>query len=372
MRIALATPSFLPAVGGAEFVVHCLAMEWRRQGHDVRVFNWVSGEATHPEATYEVRRFRLLRGAPRFGYHRFPFGGYTVRDLNRQLREFAPDFISGHMGYPMGAYLDALSPRRPYVITCHGKDLTAFDWGYRVEYSIEGVLRRALSNSNGAIAISRYAHRLMQELGVPEQTIKDIPNGVVLERFEKAVSFDLRKRFDIPGEAVVVLSVGREHPQKAFATGIRAFAALAERAPHAHYVILGKSTSQNQPLVDELGLSARVHLCEGLHGDDLVGAYQQADVYFSPSIWEMMSLVVLESMASHTPAVVTNVSGSQDLILDAETGFIVEPEDVPAMAEALGKLVDDAALRARFAEATRERVQAYSWDHVSRLYLELA
>jgi len=376
MRIAVAIPSFLPDVGGAEFVAHHLAVQWGKQGHEVCVVNWRADEVTHPEATYQVRRFRLLRGAPRIGYHRLPFSWYTVSDLNRLLADFAPDFISGHMGYPMGVYLDRLWPRRPYVVTCHGRDLTSFSWGYRVEYPIDRVLLDALSHSQGAIAISSFAHRLMSELGVPEQTIKDIPNGVDLDRFAKRVSFDLRTCFELPEDAIIVLSVGREHPQKAFATGIRAFAELVTAESRSqrpiHYVVLGRGTSVNQALVNELGVSDRVHLCDGLHGDDLVGAYQQADVYFSPSIWEMMPLVVLESMAAHLPAVVTNVSGSQDLILDGETGHIVEAEDVPAMADALGCLVDSETRRRRFSEATRERVQDYSWDRISRLYLELA
>ena len=88
MKIALVSPTFLPAVGGAQFVVHCLAQEWAKQGHEVRVFNWVTDEVAHPDALYSVRRFRLLRGAPRFGYHRFPFSWYTVSDLNRLMREF--------------------------------------------------------------------------------------------------------------------------------------------------------------------------------------------------------------------------------------------------------------------------------------------
>ncbi len=372
MRIALVSGSFLPDVGGAELVVHNLAQVWGAQGHEVRVINWVSDRPTHPEATYSVRRFRLLRGAPRFGYHRFPFLGYTVREIERLLAEFAPDFVSGHMGYPLGPYLARCRPRPPYVLTCHGRDLTHFDWGYRNQYRCDVPMLRSMQDSLGVIAISTFAHRLLVELGVAPDKIHDIPNGVELERFRKNVSFDARAVVGIPRDVPLVLSVGREHPQKAFATGIRAFARVARQRRDAHYLILGKGTDANRALIESLGLADRIRTHPGLQGDELVAAYRQADVYFSPSIWEMMPLVVLEAMAAGLPAVVTDVSGSQDLVVQGRTGFIVEPGDEDAMAERLLALLDDERLRSDLARATSERVDDYGWDRISSRYLELA
>lgn len=372
MRIAVVIPSFLPAVGGAEFVAHYLAVEWGKQGHEVRVFNWSSDEATHPDANYGVAKFRLLRGAPRFGYHRFPFSWYTRRDLGRLLDAFDPHLVFGHMGYPTGHWLSRLRPERPYYITCHGRDITLFDWGDRTVYGIDDVLRDALDRSAGAIAISSFAARLMEDLGVPPERIHFIPNGVDVERFRREVRSDLRALLDLPAEARVVLSVGREHPQKAFAAGLEAFAGVAARTTNAWLVILGKGTEANLPLAERLGIADRVRLCEGLHGDDLIAAYQQADVLFSPSVWEMMPLVVLEAMAAGLPAVVTNISGSQDLVLDGETGFIVEPGALDDMADALVKLIEDDALRTAFARAAGSRAEDYSWERVSRRQLELA
>jgi glycosyltransferase involved in cell wall biosynthesis len=165
------------------------------------------------------------------------------------------------------------------------------------------------------------------------------------------------------------LSVGREHPQKAYAAGIRAFSAVAEKFPEAHYLLVGKGTAANQDLCDELNISDRVTFCEGLYGEDLVGVYQQADLFFSPSIWEMMPLVVLEAMAAGRPAVVTNISGSQDLVRSGENGLVVEAGDIAGMSQALGKLLDDANLRESFSRSMLESAEGYSWDRISRLYL---
>ena len=83
-------------------------------------------------------------------------------------------------------------------------------------------------------------------------------------------------------------------------------------------------------------------------------------------------LVVLESMATGRPAVVTNISGSQDLVLDGETGFVVEPRDEEGLARALLELLQDEAKRERFGETAARRADDYSWDRISRRYLDLA
>jgi glycosyltransferase involved in cell wall biosynthesis len=370
MRIALVSPSFLPSTGGAEFVVHNLALEWGKQGHEVRVFNWSTADATHPEANYSVSQFKLLRGAARFGYHQFPWGAYTRRTIRQQLNDFGPDCISAHMAYPTGYYLEGLMPECPHVITCHGGDLTKFDWGFRQKYAIDSILRTALENCKGAIAISSFARGLMEELGVSSHRIFDIPNGVDLGRFQKSVDFDLRGHFGIPQEKKVILSVGREHPQKAYESGIRAFSEVASVRKDVQYLLVGKGTSSHSELCEELGIGDRVILCDGLYGEDLVGAYHEADIFFSPSIWEMMPLVVLEAMAAGRPAVVTNVSGSQDLVVSGENGLVVEPGDVQGMAESLLALLSSDGLRDSFSQAMVECSEAYSWDRISRRYLD--
>lgn len=372
MKIAVLCPSFLPSVGGMEFVVHSLAVEWGKQGHEVLVVNLVSDEPTHPEANYGVARFKTLRGAPRFGFHRFPFSGYTRRSIDRILRRFEPDFISAHMGYPAAHWLESARPRRDYVVTSHGRDITLFDWGFRNQYRIERQLRDALNYSKGAIAISSHARRMMEDLGVDPEVIQDIPNGVDLDRFRRSVDFDLRNELGVESDTRVILSVGREHPQKDYATGLRAFSRVAQVDEKVHYVIAGRELEIHRPLVDELGLAGRVSFSGVLQGDAMVGAYQQSDIFFSPSIWEMMPLVVLESMATGRPAVVTNISGSQDLVLDGETGFVVEPRDEEALARALLELLQDEAKRERFGETAARRADDYSWDRISRRYLDLA
>ena len=370
MRIALITISFFPKVGGAEFVVHNLAIAWSRQGHDVCVFNPLSESDPGEELGYAVRKFRIPFSYFKLPPHLLPFRLYAGRSIKRLLDEFKPDFISAHMGYPLGVWLGKLEPRPEFLMTCHGRELTNFSWGYRQMYKIDKVLAQTLNESAGAIAISSQARQLMEEMGVKSERILDIPNGVDLQRFRKKVNFDFRGQMGIPEGAPVVLSVGREHPQKAYDDGIKAFARIARKRPDVFYVLLGRGTSKWKPLVEELRLQGQVMLHEGLSGDELVGAYQQADLFFSPSVWELMPLVVLEALACGLPMVVTNVSGSRDLIEPDQNGLLVAPRQLDAMAVALDVLIRDKSLRTKMRDANMKKSEDFSWDRISKRYID--
>lgn len=373
MRIAVVTGSFLPAVGGAEYVVHNLASGWVDQGHQVCVFNTIADTAAHALARYEVRRYHFLRGSSlvKGAVHRFPFCQYAAWQLKRCLAEYQPDIISAHFGYPMAIWLGRIKSLPPYLVTCHGRELTKADWGWRKRYGMDDILASALNRSAAVVAISRDARALMEELGVRSEKIADIPNGVDVERFSRPVSCDARARLGVPKEAPLVLSVGRDHPTKDYERGLRAFAEVAGDFPEAVYVILGRGTKRKHSLVSALGLEGRVALCEGLQGQELVGAYQQADVFFSCSLSEMMPLVVLEAMAAGRPLLVTDVNGSRDLVENGVNGLLVESGQVEAMAAALRRLLGDASLRKRFSAANRQRAEQYRWERICEQYLEV-
>jgi glycosyltransferase involved in cell wall biosynthesis len=351
-------------------VVHNLASEWVKQGHNVCVFNQLANQPISDKSGYSVckfsRPFSYFKVAP----HRFPFAQYVGWSLKRHLDEYKPDFISAHFGYPTGAWLSKIKPKPRFLITCHGSELTKLPWGDRNLYKMDKVLAEALNASAGAVAISRHARELMEELGVAPEKIVDIPNGVNVERFRKKVGFDLRNLLGVPRNSLIILSVGREHSQKAFDVGIKAFARVAEKMGDLYYLILGRGTSVWAPLVKDLGMNKRIILHEGLGGDDLVGAYQQSDIFFSPSAWEMMSLVVLEAMASRLPLIVTNVSGSQDLVKSGHNGILVSPGQIEEMAAAIQNIAGNGSLRSRMAEANARQSEVYSWDRISRRYLE--
>jgi glycosyltransferase involved in cell wall biosynthesis len=371
LKIAVVTTSFLPRIGGAEFAIHHLAREWSSQGHDVVVVNAVTDRVWQEGAGYGVRAFRLPRGASRFGAHRPPFSWIGTRRIGAILRELAPDAISAHFGYPVAIWISRLEPLPRFLITCHGPALNESPSGPRRRFGIDATIAEALNRSAGVVAISGEARRIMERIGVDSARIVDIPNGVDTLRFGIRVEgSDLRRRFGIPAGAPVILSVGRESWAKAYEDGIQAFAKVAARHPSAHYLIVGRGTDAWRPFSRELEVADRLHFVEGLFGDELVAAYQQADVFFLPSVKELCPLVVPEAMAAGLPQVVTDVSGSQDMVRAGHNGLVVPPREPESMARALLELLRDPELRGRMREAALTEAAQYSWTRLSRLYLE--
>jgi glycosyltransferase involved in cell wall biosynthesis len=114
----------------------------------------------------------------------------------------------------------------------------------------------------------------------------------------------------------------------------------------------GSMRTELERAADRLGVEAHFHGWV----DDLPAALSRLDMLALPSRAENAPLVVLEAMASGLPVVAARVGGVPELIEDGESGLLVEPEDVDALARAIDSLARDRALRTRLAQRGQERV----------------
>jgi glycosyltransferase involved in cell wall biosynthesis len=149
-----------------------------------------------------------------------------------------------------------------------------------------------------------------------------------------------------------LLYVGRIDPRKGIETAIRA---TAELPPSATLDVVGRGDEVElrrlEGVVEELDLQGRVRF----HGDvpraSLVDEYRRADVLLFPSTWEEpFGLVPIEAMACATPVVASPVGGSVEFLWDERNCLAVPPADAAAVAAAVRRLADDAALRERLVE----------------------
>jgi glycosyltransferase involved in cell wall biosynthesis len=93
-------------------------------------------------------------------------------------------------------------------------------------------------------------------------------------------------------------------------------------------------------------------------------------VFCLPSEQEGFGIVFLEAMASGLPVVSTTAAAIPEVVLDGQTGLLVPPRDVPALAEALLRLLGDPALVARLRAGGRQHVRRFSWEQVADRFLE--
>ena len=180
--------------------------------------------------------------------------------------------------------------------------------------------------------------------------------GVDPERFRAvAAPSDAAGR---DGGPVRVLTVGRLVGGKGFALLLDAVHALVERGLDVALTVVGDGPSREHlhAQAARLGLGDRIEWVGALGQDEIRAAYARADVFCLPSFAEGVPVVLMEAMAMEVAVVATRIAGIPELIEDGASGLLVTPARADELADAIGRLVDDPALRARVGAAGRRAV----------------
>ena len=159
---------------------------------------------------------------------------------------------------------------------------------------------------------------------------------------------------DAPSDPPLVLSVGIQVPRKGHDVLLRALARVRDRRWQA--VIVGPALDARHAallwrLVSELGLTGRVRLAGRVRDDELAGLYRQAQLFALATRYEGYGIVFDEAMAHGLPVVSCRTGAVPDTLAPG-AGLLVPAEDPQAFAEALGRLLDDEALRKTTARAS--------------------
>jgi glycosyltransferase involved in cell wall biosynthesis len=192
-----------------------------------------------------------------------------------------------------------------------------------------------------------------------------------------------------------LLFVGRVSPEKGVHFLLDAFEKVAENYPQVKLKVVGGygslpiqfhillsedpkdskliqfyKRSYIQYLKDNLSSSATSHVSftGSLPNQPLVNFYQNADVFVFPSVWnEPFGIPIVEAMAAGVPVVATKGGGIPELVVDGETGILVERGNFSALAEAILRLLSDEELRKSMGKAARKRaIELFSWQKISK------
>ena len=209
------------------------------------------------------------------------------------------------------------------------------------------------------VAVSEFQRdwALRKGVGRPEQVIA-IPNGVPAERARPEKSRDdVRAELGV-GDSFVLLSTGRLARQKGLEYLVRA-AALLRDMPNLRVLLAGDGplTERLSRLVSELGLDGTVSFLG--HRSDVGDLLAAADLVVLPSLWEGLSVSLLEAMAAGKPVVTTTLGSNLEVTNGGETAVLVRPKDAAGLASAIRDLAADEHRRellgTRGREVQRER-----------------
>ena len=211
------------------------------------------------------------------------------------------------------------------------------------------------------IAVSQATKAEMTAAGVPAAMISVIHNAIETDIWSPTqVSRYLREELGLGRAFPIIGYVGRIMPEKDLDTWLRAAALVAEKFPHAAFVLIGEgrdgqTLQELRDLAASLGISDRV-IFPG-YQENLPPFYHGFDIFFMSSRREGLPNSILEAMSMGLPVVTTDVAGTKELVISGETGFVLPQQDVYGLAQALITLANDYSMRLQMGLASRRRVE---------------
>lgn len=189
-------------------------------------------------------------------------------------------------------------------------------------------------------------------------------NGLDPDQFRR-----LEPRTSNLSSRTVFTYVGAIGYRKGIQNILKALPVVIERVPNAHVIIAGTGEYEQKidALIGELGLRGRVTRVPWVEQKELIRLLAVSDIFLYPSIphggWtEQFGYSMAEASLMELPVIATRDGSIGDVVLDEQTGILVPPDDVPALAGAMVRLGTDATLRERLGQAGRRYV-AESFSH---------
>lgn len=364
LRIALAAQDFPPRRGGTAVYNVEYATRLARRGHEVTVFTWGAEAAALPpgdrELPFEVRRSAAGRGRT----------ALDPTELREFLDSWRPDVVlASGSSAAMGPVIRRAADRAPVAVTVHD---------IRDKGSRRGALRRfrnrwryGFEAATRLLPTSRHNRACLLRLGVAEAKIEIVHPGVDTAHFapDPAAGAELRAREGL-GSGPLLLTVSRLAKNKGHATVISALPRLRTRFPDVRYAVVGEGPTRAslEALAERAGVADAVRFVGGVA--DARPWYNACDIFVMPSTprrgglkaGEGFGIAYLEAGACGKPAVASSSGGGAEIVVDGETGRVVEPRDEAGVAAALESMLAAPDRARAWGERARGRALGFDWS----------
>lgn len=286
---------------------------------------------------------------------------------------------------PLVVTIHSLEPLRPWKVEQLGSAYHLSSW----------MERTGIEQADAVIAVSSETRKdVLNHFNVDPVRVHVIHNGIDLNEYQKSDTVDALIRHGVDPSRPFVLFVGRVTRQKGI---IHLVNAIPEIDPSLQVVLLAGAPDTpeiGQEMTD--GVTAAdakrggvIWIREMLPRDEVIQFYSNAAVFVCPSVYEPFGIINLEAMACQTAVVASAVGGIPEVVVDGETGLLVDPDLKPGtfepvdssafshdLAKAINQIALDADKARRYGVAGRERAERhFSWTAIAvktlALYREL-
>ncbi|MEQ9620631.1 glycosyltransferase [Coleofasciculus chthonoplastes] len=294
---------------------------------------------------------RLMRVANRRVLQRSP-QDFQTKALRNFLLDNRVDVVLAEYGFTGVCIMDAcLQANVPFVVHFHGLD--AYNQSLLDQYKAS--YKQMFAVTNAVIAVSHDMEQQLLSLGTPPEKLFYNPYGVDTSLFSMS---------DPAASAPVFVSVGRFVDKKAPHLTLLAFKQVVQKYSEARLVMLGDGILWEacQQLARGLCITEFVDFLGACPHSQVAATMARARAFVQHSMRttygdsEGTPVAVLEAGATGLPVIATRHAGIPDVVIEGETGLLVDEGDVEGMAECMMRLADDPVLAARLGKAARDKI----------------
>ena len=299
-----------------------------------------------------------------------------LQALKYYLGHHQPDIIHGHGFWYQPADVSARYARRhrrPFVFNpyfyAHGPRQKLIWQLYR-----STIGRATFAAADAVIVISPFEQKLIESAGLPVNRFVLIPPGIDTAVFNQPRPNPFQAR-GLAGE--IALAVSRLAESKGLSSLLRALPSVLKKHPNLQLVIIGDDFGAKKKLQQQavaLGITNYIHFWGHLEREQLLAAYQHADIFIHPSYYEAFGITVAEAFAARTPVIARNTSAIPFVAPPHTTSLLFN--DDSELPETMTTLLSNATLRRTLGEQGHQHVKKnFSWEKsiatLTSLYHEL-
>jgi len=242
--------------------------------------------------------------------------------------------------------------RVPLIVHFHGHDVS----DNSILKMYEDTYPKMFQTADALIAVSQAMRDKLISLGAPAEKIHYNPYGVDCGKFFGA---------NPAAAAPLFIAVGRFTPKKAPRNTLTAFAEVARSRPEARLLMIGDGPllNESRELAEKLAIAKAVTFMGGQPHEIIEQEMRHARCFVQHSIVapsgdsEGTPVAIMEAGATGLPVIATRHAGIPDVVVEGETGFLVDEGDVPGMAKHMLRLVDDPGLAGRMGSNAQNNIR---------------
>ncbi|MBU2541470.1 MAG: glycosyltransferase [Candidatus Omnitrophica bacterium] len=288
------------------------------------------------------------------------FNVSIIYDLIRIFKHEKPDAIHTNLFFPnvFGRLAAKLARVKTVITTLHNPDYSFEDNG-KMRFKIRKAIDKgsARFSKTSFIAVSEFVKNdFLKQLKFNNTEV--IYNYIDVESFKSRDSLKIKEKRDELGfrsEDVLILNVGRLHPQKGQLYLLEAFNLASKDNPRLKLIIIGKGNLEEElkNKVTDSSLKERVMFLEDRR--DIAEIMAASDIFVFPSLYEGFGIALVEAMAVGLPIIASDIDSLKEIVSDRKEAILVQKQNPKILADAISELVRDEKLRRHLGENARKK-----------------